>query len=45
MKRVLLGLMTVGDESCQQMRQEVVGAAMACVLDLADILDPHSAVC
>lgn len=35
----LLGLVTVGDQTCQEVHLEVVEAAMACRLDLADILE------
>ena len=39
MKRGFLGLVAVGDQPCQEVRQEIVRAAMAGVLDLADILE------
>jgi hypothetical protein len=29
----------VGDEAAEQMREEVPGAAMPCMLDLADVLE------
>src|SRR5260370_33121415 len=35
----LLGLVRVRDETRQEVDQEVVGAAVACMLDLADVLE------
>ena len=39
MQRGLLGLVRVGNEPCEEMRQEIVRAAMTGVLDLADVLE------
>jgi len=39
MERRLLGLVTVGNETSQQMDQEVEGTAMACMVDLTDVLE------
>jgi len=39
MERWFLGLMAVGDESSEEVHEEVEWTAMAGVLDLADVLE------
>ena len=38
-KRRLFGLMAVGDQPCDQVDQEVDGAAMAGMFDLTDVFE------
>src|SRR5262249_23124606 len=39
MERGLLGLVAIGDESCQQVHEEVVGAWVARMFDLTEVLE------